>query len=473
MSQILVTGLGVTGEATARSLQKLGYQVTVFEERDDERHREVAHELSHLGITTVFALPQEFPPLLITSPGWRPDHPVLLAALAQGAQIMGEIEFAFLHDRKEFLASAGSRNRRKWIGITGTNGKTSTVGMVESIFKAAGSSAIACGNVGTPVIEIITGDQFYEYLIVELSSFQLHWSTALELDAAALLNIDDDHLDWHGSFSEYLDAKLKIFDGASYALINSDDPKLHEALDELLAERDVTTFTLQVPQYGQLGLVEELLIDRAFTGSQSTAMELATLADINPPAPHNVANALAAAGLARVFDIPAEAIREGLHNFTPGHHRIETISQARGITWINDSKATNPHAANASLAAFDSVVWIAGGLAKGADMSALIKRRSPQIRAAILIGADREQISHGLKKYAPQIEIRIIDENPSLVDEEKAKQLMRDVVFAASEVAQPGDTVLLAPACASMDQFQSYAQRGEFFAQAVRELVGE
>lgn len=473
MSQILVTGLGVTGEATARSLKKLGYQVTVFEERDDARHREVAHELSQLGIRTVFAIPQEFPPLLITSPGWRPDHPVLLAALAQGAQIMGEIEFAFLHDRKEFLASSGSRNKRKWIGITGTNGKTSTVGMVESIFKAAGFSAIACGNVGTPVIEIITGDQFYEYLIVELSSFQLHWSTALELDAAALLNIDDDHLDWHGSFLEYLTAKLKIFNGASHALINSDDPKLHEALDKLLAERDVTTFTLQVPQYGQLGLVEELLIDRAFTGSQSTAIELATLADINPPAPHNVANALAAAGLARVFDISAEAIREGLHNFTPGHHRIEMISQARGITWINDSKATNPHAANASLAAFDSVVWIAGGLAKGADMNTLIKRRSTQIRAAILIGADRDLISAGLKKYGAQIEIIMIDENSSLADEEKAKQLMRDVVFAASQVAQPGDTVLLAPACASMDQFQSYAQRGEFFAEAVRELVGE
>lgn len=473
MSQILVTGLGVTGEATARSLKKLGYQVTVFEERDDARHREVAHELSQLGIRTVFAIPQEFPPLLITSPGWRPDHPVLLAALAQGAQIMGEIEFAFLHDRKEFLTSSGSRNKRKWIGITGTNGKTSTVGMVESIFKAAGFSAIACGNVGTPVIEIITGDQFYEYLIVELSSFQLHWSTALELDAAALLNIDDDHLDWHGSFSEYLDAKLKIFNGASHALINSDDPKLHEALDKLLAERDITTFTLQVPQYGQIGLVEELLIDRAFTGSQSTAIELATLADINPPAPHNVANALAAAGLARVFDISAEAIREGLRDFTPGHHRIEMISQARGITWINDSKATNPHAANASLAAFDSVVWIAGGLAKGADMNTLIKRRSAQIRAAILIGADRDLISAGLKKYGAHIEIMMIDENSSLADEEKAKQLMRDVVFAASKVAQPGDTVLLAPACASMDQFQSYAQRGEFFAEAVRELVGE
>jgi len=473
MSQILVTGLGVTGEATARSLKKLGYQVTVFEERDDERHREVAHELSQLGIRTVFAIPQEFPPLLITSPGWRPDHPVLLAALAQGAQIMGEIEFAFLHDRKEFLASSGSRNKRKWIGITGTNGKTSTVGMVESIFKAAGFSAIACGNVGTPVIEIITGDQFYEYLIVELSSFQLHWSTALELDAAALLNIDDDHLDWHGSFSEYLDAKLKIFNGASHALINSDDPKLHEALDKLLAERDITTFTLQVPQYGQIGLVEELLIDRAFTCSQSTAIELATLADINPPAPHNVANALAAAGLARVFDISAEAIREGLRDFTPGHHRIEMISQAREITWINDSKATNPHAANASLAAFDSVVWIAGGLAKGADMNTLIKRRSAQIRAAILIGADRDLISAGLKKYGAHIEIIMIDEKSSLVDEEKAKQLMRDVVFAASKVAQPGDTVLLAPACASMDQFQSYAQRGEFFAEAVRELVGE
>ena len=162
VSEILVAGLGVTGVATARALVKLGYQVEVFEERDDAHHREVARELGELGVTVTFDIPGQIPRHVITSPGWRPDHPVLVAAQAQGARVLSEIEFSFLHDKKEF--AAGKSPRRYWIGITGTNGKTTTVGMVESIFKAAHFSAIACGNVGTPVIEIITGDEFGEYL---------------------------------------------------------------------------------------------------------------------------------------------------------------------------------------------------------------------------------------------------------------------------------------------------------------------
>jgi UDP-N-acetylmuramoylalanine--D-glutamate ligase len=471
MSEILIAGLGVTGVATARALVRLGYQVQVFEERDDLEHRTLASELGALGVEVAFDIPSEFPPLVITSPGWRPDHPVLVAAQAQGARVLSEIEFSFLHDKKE--CATGKSPRRYWIGITGTNGKTTTVGMVESIFKAANFRAIACGNVGTPVIEIITGDEFVEYLIVELSSFQLHWSSTLELDIAALLNIDDDHLDWHGNFDAYLGAKLKIFNGANIAVINGDDPRLQDALGALAQEREVTTFTLQVPQYGEVGLVEDLLVDRAFTGSQTVATELAELADINPPAPHNVANALAAAAIARACDISPDAIRTGLREFAPGHHRIEVIAERAGIRWVNDSKATNPHATNAALAAFDSVVWIAGGLAKGADMERLVKRRKDQIRAAVLIGTDRDQISAALETHAPDIPVILVDEQRQLDGAERSKQLMRDVVLAASRVAQTGDTVLLAPACASMDQFQSYAQRGEFFGDAVRELLGD
>ena len=471
MSQVLITGLGVTGDATARALVKLGYSVTVFEERDDNKHRELAEELGALGIHVTFEIPTKFPSLVITSPGWKPDHPVLIAALQQGSQVMGEIEFSFIHDQQQI--KAGANPRRFWIGVTGTNGKTSTVGMVESIFKAAGKNAIACGNVGTPVIEVLTAPQFHEYLIVELSSFQLHWTSTLQLSAAALLNIDDDHLDWHGNFENYLRAKLKIFNGAQQVIINGDDPRLHQSIDALLREREITTYTLQVPQYGELGIVEDLLIDRAFTGAQNVATELAQLADINPPAPHNVSNALAAAGLARAMGIEPDAISQGLRAFTPGHHRIEKVAQTNGVTWVNDSKATNPHATNAAFAAFDSIIWIAGGLAKGADIESLVKRRHPQIRAAILIGADRPLIERALKKHSPDTPIILIDEDHSLDGEERAKQLMRDVVLAASRFAHDGDTVLLAPACASMDQFQSYAQRGELFVEAVTELVGE
>lgn len=471
MSEVLITGLGVTGEATARSLKKLGYSVEVYEERDDEKHRELANQLQALGVHVYFEQPEKFPELVITSPGWKPQHPILLAALNSGARVMGEIEFAFFHYQNEIAKKGGPK--RYWIGITGTNGKTTTVGMTEEIFKAAGKSAIACGNVGTPVIEVLTSDQFFEFLIVELSSFQLHWTNTLQLDAAALLNIDDDHLDWHGDFPAYLEAKMKIFAGATHALINADDVRLHEVTDSLARQREISTFTLQVPQYGQLGLVEDLLIDRAFTGSQSIATEVAELSDINPPAPHNVSNALAAAGLARAMGISPEAIRVGLRHFTPGHHRIERVVERDGVAWVNDSKATNPHAANASLAAYESVIWIAGGLAKGADIDKLVQRRHRQIRAAILIGTDRNLIKDSFEKYSPDTSLFLVDEDSNLDGVERSKQLMRDVVLAASRVAIPGDTVLLAPACASMDQFQSYAQRGEFFAEAARELVGE
>jgi UDP-N-acetylmuramoylalanine--D-glutamate ligase len=173
------------------------------------------------------------------------------------------------------------------------------------------------------------------------------------------------------------------------------------------------------------------------------------------------------------MDVAPEYISQGLRAFTPGHHRIEQIALADGVTWVNDSKATNPHATNASLAAFDSVVWIAGGLAKGADISTLVKRRQHQLKSAVLIGTDRGIIREALVKYSPSTTIVEIDEDSQLSGEDRSRQLMRDVVLAASRLATAGDCVLLAPACASMDQFQSYAQRGEFFSDAVRELVGE
>lgn len=471
MSRVLITGLGVTGEATARSLRKLGYEVEIYEERDDVHHRELAKELETLGVIVHFGRPTIFPELVITSPGWKPEHPILVAAQQAGSQVMGEIEFSFMHYQRQLIAGEG--RKRYWIGITGTNGKTSTVGMTEAIFTAAGKSAFACGNVGTPVIEVLTSNQFYEYLIIELSSFQLHWTHSLQLDSAALLNIDDDHLDWHGDFNAYLEAKLKIFNGAAHILVNADDSRLHESIDELSRVREISTFTLQVPQYGQLGVVEDLLVDRAFTSSQSIANELAEISDINPPAPHNVSNALAAAGLARSMGLDSESIRAGLRAFAPGHHRIEKVAEYDGVLWINDSKATNPHATNAAFAAFDSIIWIAGGLAKGADVEKLVERRHKQIRAAVLIGTDRGLIKDALVKHAPQTPILLIDEDMSVEGIERARKLMRDVVFAAAKVATPGDTVLLAPSCASMDQFQSYAQRGEFFADAVLELVGE
>jgi UDP-N-acetylmuramoylalanine--D-glutamate ligase len=212
-------------------------------------------------------------------------------------------------------------------------------------------------------------------------------------------------------------------------------------------------------------VVEELLVDRAFVEDPQEASVLAELSDINPQAPHNVANALAAMALARSCGVKIDSMAEGLRNFAPGHHRIEEVENSEGIRWINDSKATNPHAANASLAAFTSIIWIAGGLAKGADMEDLVKSKAGRLKAALLIGTDRNLIVDALTKHAPQIP-------KYLIDGDLPDQLMENLIFKAKELAESGDVVLLAPACASMDQFTSYAHRGDLFAEKVKQLTG-
>ena len=212
-------------------------------------------------------------------------------------------------------------------------------------------------------------------------------------------------------------------------------------------------------------MVENLLIDRAFSQSASSAHEIAELSDVSPSVPHNISNALAASALALSIGISYANIREGLKKFKPDHHRMELVLEKDQVRWIDDSKATNPHAAIASILSNFNVIWIAGGLAKGASMEALAKRCIDRIKAVILIGEDRELIAQSLQHVSENILLKRIDKLGS------AKQLMFDVVRQAKELAQPGDTVLLAPACASMDQFTSYTERGELFQLAVKELV--
>jgi UDP-N-acetylmuramoylalanine--D-glutamate ligase len=187
--------------------------------------------------------------------------------------------------------------------------------------------------------------------------------------------------------------------------------------------------------------------------------------------PHNVSNALAAAGLARTLGITHEKIREALSHFSPGRHRIEVIAKENGITWIDDSKATNPHAAQASLLSAFSVIWLAGGLTKGADVNTLIKRVHPRIKKAILFGKDRDQFASAFAEYAPHIEVVNVDPPTDYLPNTDSNSFMELIISHALSSAVEGDTVLLAPACASMDQFLSYADRGDRFADAVRKAL--
>jgi len=358
---------------------------------------------------------------------------------------------------------------QKWLALTGTNGKTTTVEMVAKILQTAGLKAVACGNVGDTVIEAVDRKDPYDYLVLELSSFQLHWAKQAQFISAAILNIADDHLDWHGTFDAYADAKFSILDRADLAVLNADDEQVVLRANRFSGRK--VFFSLDTPAPGEIGVVEELLVDRAFVTDPMEAAMLCELKDITPTVPHNVSNALAAAALARTVGVSYEHIQKALQEFTPGRHRIERVFESDLVSWVNDSKATNPHAASASLMSHLSVVWIAGGLAKGADMSSLVQRCKGRIKAAILIGADRQLIADALQEHAPDIPRILIDPPADYTRGGGSNSLMEAVVAEAAKLVAPGDAVLMAPACASMDQFISYADRGDRFAAAVRKVV--
>jgi len=450
MTRTCVAGLGVSGIAAARVLAGLGERVVVVESTAGERQLAAAAELSGRGVEVRLG-PLELPEgvtRLITT-GWAPHHPLIAAALAAGVEVMGEVELAWR------LRPARAA---PWLALTGTNGKTTVVRMLTSILLAAGRKALAVGNVGVPVVEAVR--EPYDALAVELSSFQLHWSATLAPHAAAVLNVAPDHLDWHGSMDAYAAAKGRIFERAGTVVHNADDP---EATRLAAPYPGAVGFTLRVPKAGQIGLVEDLLVDRAFVADpMETAEELACLADVRPPAPHNVANALAAAALARSLGVPAEAVRRGLRDFVPDPHRLSHVGRIGEVDYVDDSKATNPHAASAALSSYASIVWVAGGQLKGADVDELVRQAAPRLRGAVLLGADRGRIAEALARHAPNVPVVDIgDQDTGVMDR---------VVTEASRLASPGDTVLLSPAGASLDMFAGYPARGEAFARAVRAL---
>ncbi|TVT55587.1 UDP-N-acetylmuramoyl-L-alanine--D-glutamate ligase [Amycolatopsis rhizosphaerae] len=451
-TNVLVAGAGVTGRSAVPALLGLGAHVTVT---DGDAAR--LAELEGLGAALVpgLAEPPEGTGLVVTSPGWRPSSPLLTAAARAGIEVIGDVELAWRVGRTR-------EHPPTWLAVTGTNGKTTTVGMLESILRAAGVHAIACGNVGFPVLDAVQAG--YDCLAVELSSFQLHWSSTLAPHASVVLNVAEDHLDWHGSLEAYAADKGRIHAHAATVVHNADDPwsvKLAEDHAPRGARR--IGFRLDTPHQGELGLVEDLLIDRAFVEDPARhAEELCSAPEVRPAGPHNLANALAAAALARAYGVPTAAVGDGLRAFRPGAHRAVEVGEAGGVRYIDDSKATNPHAAAGSLLAHPDVVWVAGGQLKGASVDDLVAVVGPRLRGAVLLGVDAEVFAGALARHAPNVPVRRVasgDDEP-----------MRAAVEAARQLARPGDVVLLAPAAASLDMFRDYAHRGDAFAEAVRAL---
>jgi UDP-N-acetylmuramoylalanine--D-glutamate ligase len=386
--------------------------------------------------------------LVVTSPGMRPTTPLLVAAAAAGIAVWGEVELAWR------LRPEG----QDWLAVTGTNGKTTTTQMLGAILAAAGLPSAMAGNIGAPLVEVAlgTGGPAPKVLAVELSSFQLHYTQTLAPYAGAMLNVAADHLDWHGSMQAYGAAKARVWGPSggptisptispTIAIVNADDPQVVA----LRAGAPAVTFGLTG---AGITLQDGYLVDHAYGGGQ-----LARVDALAVPGAHNVANALAAAALARAYGIAPEVIGAALTSFRLGSHRNELITTVAGVSYVNDSKATNPHAAAASLSAYPSVIWIGGGLNKGLHFDELVAGAASRLRAVVLIGRCADEIADALARHAPKIPV-------------SRATSMDDAVVAAARLARPGDTVLLAPAAASMDMFRDYAARGDEFAAAARRL---
>ena len=456
----VVAGIGVAGFAAADHLVHLGARVTVIDAADSARVRERADVLDVIGATVRLGDGDTLPDgadVLVVSPGLPPTAPVIRAALGRDVPVWGELELAW---------RLRGPDPAPWLTVTGTNGKTTTTLMLESILRAAGKRTAAVGNIGSSLIDAVMDPVGYDVLAVEVGAPQLPFLLSASPLASVCLNLAPDHVDLFGSFEAYRDAKARIYRNTSVAAVYSTaDP----ATERMVEEADVVEgcraigVTLGVPAASMLGVVDDLLVDRAFVENRAeSALELASVHDVRPFAPHNVSNALAAAALARAYGVSPAAVREGLRSFEPAGHRITEVAEIDGVRWIDDSKATNGHAAQTSLLAYESVVWIAGGMAKGQEFDELVRRTGARLRGVVLLGVDRALVRGALARHAPQVPVVDVSRTDT--------GAMDDVVGAAAAFARPGDTVLLAPGCASWDMFRDYAHRGDTFADAVRRL---
>jgi len=472
---VLVAGGGVTGKAVLAALTRFGAAPILCDDDAATLRRYAEGGVATVTTSTAIERVAEYP-LVVTSPGFSPATPLLAAAAAAGVPIWGDVELAWRLD-----AAGHYGPPRRWLVVTGTNGKTTTTSMLHAMLIAGGRNSVLCGNIGSPVLDVL--DQPADLLAVELSSFQLHWAPSLRPEAGVVLNIAEDHLDWHSTIAEYAAAKARVLNGR-VAVVGLDDSRAAALLDTAAAAIRVG-FRLGDPAAAELGVRDGQLVDRAFADD----LALFPAESIPVPGPVGVLDALAAAALARSVGVSPEAIGAAIASFRVGRHRAEVVAVADGITYVDDSKATNPHAAEASVLAYPRVVWLAGGLLKGASVDAEVARIASRLVGAVLIGRDRAQVAEALSRHAPDVPVVHVvtgedaDMNATAVVSDAdvtevrhsggdlGARVMTAAVAAARDLAKPGDTVLLAPAGASFDQFAGYADRGDAFAAAVRAAI--
>ncbi|WP_091234626.1 UDP-N-acetylmuramoyl-L-alanine--D-glutamate ligase [Microbacterium sp. 3J1] len=477
--RVAVLGLSMTGFSVADTLAELGAEVLVLSESAEEEYAKLLPvigarlELGPLGEVPA-ALTAFAPEVVVASPGFSPSHPLIRWAQESGIAIWGDVELAW-RVRDKVTRPDGSA--ADWVLITGTNGKTTTTRMTASLLVAGGLRAAPCGNIGVPVLDAVRDPAGFDVLVVELSSHQLWYlgqsrpEGELYPYSSVCLNLADDHLVWHGSAQAYRDAKAVVYRNTRVACVYN---KSDEATREMVEDAEVVEgaraigFDLGTPGPSDLGIVDGLVVDRAFLDDRArSALELTTVADLENAglaAPHMVQNVLAASALARSLGVEPERIHEALQEFRLDAHRIEVVARHAGVTWIDDSKATNPHAAASSLRAYPGAVWIVGGDLKGVDIADLVATAGVTARAAVVIGVERASVVAAFRRHAPAVPVFEVDAGETGL-------VMNRVVEIAAGIVDGEGTVLLAPAAASFDQFSSYADRGHRFAEAVRDWI--
>lgn len=442
MSRVLVVGLRATGLAVARACGDRGDTLVVVEDSPGHRgYEERAREVVERGASLVERpAPDAWPELvagadlIVPSPGVRPEHPMFAAASAAGTPVRGDVDLGM-----EMVDAPV-------VAVTGTNGKSTVTTLIAAMLNASGVHAVAAGNIGRPLLDV--AGEPWDVVVAEVSSFQLHTTTAaFRPRVAVLLNVAEDHLDWHGSFAEYIAVKARVFahqrDG-DLLVANLDDPTVARLA------RTAPAAVVGVARGGQPGTY------RASDGMLMTPdnEEIAAIADLPQHAPHDLTNALSAAAAALAVGANRAGVHSSLLGFARLHHRVELVGKAFGVQYVDDSKATNPHATLSALEGFDRVVLLAGGDSKGVDLGGLAGAKD-RLRAVVAIGDTPEEVERALGDLVPTVRAGS----------------MRAAVAAAAELAEPGDTVLLSPACASFDWYESYEQRGDDFRAEVRRLT--
>ena len=437
----LVVGLGVAGEAVARRLAERRWNVTVAEDRPGEITRGRAATLSALGVETVEGPDDRAVEALVNradvvvpSPGVPAGHGAIVRASATATPVWSELELAVRWSSLPLVA------------VTGTNGKTTVTTLIERMLAAGGLRTVVAGNNDLPLVDALAHDGELDLVVVEAASFGLRFTESFRPAVAVWLNLAEDHLDWHGTVEHYAAAKARVWAAqgpGDVAVANAEDP---------MVMASAATVRSRLETFG-LDSGDWRMSDGALVGPDGS--RLVEVSELWRSLPHDITNALAASAAAVAAGAPIHAVRDTLRSFRGLAHRLTLVVEDSGIAWYDDSKATDPHAAATAVAAFPSVVLIAGGRNKGLDLSVLAGLAG-RLRAVVAIGEAAAEVEQAFTGPVPVT----------------VASSMEEAVAAARAAARSGDAVLLSPGCASYDWYSSYRERGDDFARIVRHSLG-